>query len=401
MRGLFHRLFPYTPDSAGACAMFADTPAIIIPVDMNGTVSTFRSRVGVEEGSPVRVCSALGARELSYVLGDDEALLRAFEHVVESEDGDFVVLVQGPVSSLMGLHLAGLAPVLEQRVRKPVLSVECSGSRHYGAGLAAAMRAVLDRVDVAMPIELRPQEGAYNVIGLNSVDHNDARQRWAIAEAIVACEGRQPVSYWGCFGGWGEWCYARTASRNVVAGACGAQLAREMERRWGVPFVCLDDMPIPWCSEAVAASLAASARGKRVLVVGEQISASIVRRALRGDLAGMPVAAGEPSARVDVACFFDMLPEKREEADIRLASEDDCDRLLSEGGYDFVVCDRALADFDGMRAPFYDLPHSAVGRPFDRRREGDAVALSEDWFRGLADALSAADAGEGEGRDLR
>ena len=388
MRGLYHTLSPFTPDSAGAISVFADLPAIVIPVDMNGTVSTFWGRVGVEDVSPVRVCSALGSRELSYVMGDDEAMLDSFAEIVSSQEGEFVVLVHGPVSSLLGMDLGGLARRLEERVRMPVLAVDCSGSAFYDAGIAAALRAVLDRAEELNPRALHPQKGNFNVVGLNAVDHNDVRLRWMLAEALLRWTGGTAVSYWGCFGGWREWCYARTAERTIVMSASGARLAREMERRWAVPYLFFDELDpveLGLLSAELAEGLRLAARGRRVLAVGEQLMSNVVRNAI--------VGCASDDGSVTVASFFELLPERRRPQDLRLASERECGALLASGDFDLVVGDAALCDMLSADTAWYGLPHSAIAA-LSARDEPDApCALSEAWWAGLADALARAGSG--------
>lgn len=381
MRGLYRWLDPFTPDSSGACAVFADTPAIVMPVDVRGVALTFSERVGLEKDSPMHLCPPRGAEELPYVLGDEDAFLASFEEGLGSQDGDFVVLIQGPVSSMTGLDLDRLAHLLEERILKPVLAVNCTGGRFYDAGISQALHAVLDRADSMMPRTLRPQTGSINVLGLNSVDHNDPRMRWMLAETLLDQSCSRIVSYWGCFGGWQEWCYARAAERNVVASASCAKLAQDMERRWGTPYVFMDELGLSLFGEETAHELESAARSKRILVIGEQIVANLVRTALLGR------ASHDEDANITVASFFNMAPERRQAQDVHFESEQDCVDLLASGAFDAVVCDTALQRFLPVGTCWYELPHSAISQAARHPAADKAVALSEAWFRGLAQAL--------------
>ena len=381
MRGLYHQMLPFTPDSCGAAAVFADTSATVVPIDKNGTASTYWSRLGAGAGSCMQVVSPFDIGEMSFVLSDDEDYLSSLVQAVAYQSSDFVVLLHGPVSSMTGVDLSRLAEELEERIARPVLAVDCSGSRPYDEGLSQAMLAVFERVeaDGAAAHEVEPD--SINVLGLNAVDHNDVNERWMFAETLLGQVASSVLSYWGCFGGWSEWSLAPAAERNVVMSVSAARLAKKMERCWGIPALYFDELDLELFDSQTAEALQHVALGRRILVVGEQLSANVVRKAL----VGADVRKG--GRGVTVASFFRMLPDHRCEQDLQFASERDCAKVLGSGGFDFVVGDAALRRFVPEDVGFFELPHSAIADPMGFIDSGAVTPLSQDWFWGLARAL--------------
>lgn len=368
MRGLYYRLSPFTPDSAGAAAVFADLPVLIIPLDMNGTVSTFRNRVGVQPDSRVRVCSILNNRELSYVMGLTDDFAEECQELMGLYEHDFTVLLHGPVSSMVGLDLDCLAADLEHEEGKPVIAVDCSGNEPYERGIASALEAIFRRVPND-PCETLC--GSYNLLGLNSVDHNDLALRRLIGDSVAAVHAGECVSVWGSGGGWEQWNRARAAAENVVVSVSALPLARAMEREWGISWKSMDQLGLFSCAGA-----GDRWDGLEVLVVSEQILGNTVRDAL-----------GKTGLVVTVATFHTLDEELSREGDCVLDSERELTQLLDARGFDVVIGDVALASCLTGQV-FCELPHSAISH-VALEYSGPTV-LSGEWFTSLSITLSRA-----------
>lgn len=366
MRGFFYRLSPFTPDSAGAAAVFADLPALIITIDMNGTISTFRNRVGVQEESPVCVCSILSARELSYVLGRLEDFAEECRELMETFDHEFTVLLHGPISSLVGLDLDMLAADLEVEEGKPVMAVECTGNEPYEKGIAAAFDSVCMRLGTGAEEKI---PGSYNLLGLNSVDHNDLALRHTIADSVDAAHEGECLSVWGCWDGWDNWRKARRAEENVLVSVSALSLAERMRREWGIPWVPMDELGL------FAGILPEDERfaGLSVLLVGEQILGNTLRKVLE--------AAG---CDVTVATFHTLIASLASDGDLAFEAESDFTEFAEQHEFDLVIGDSVLQGclFEGQA--FYELPHSAISRIADY--EG-FPPLGAEWFGGLFNVL--------------
>ena len=375
MRGLYRKLHPFTPDSAGAAAVFADLAALIMPLDMNGTVSTFRNRVGVLPESGVRVCSALGFRELSYVLGDTEACISECLDFAERFNSAFIVVLHGPVSAMTGIDIRALAAEIESRSGKPAVAVDCSGNGSYEAGVTKALLAVFERVralEQDSNVQLRPDAAharTVNLLGLNSVDHNQVQTRRLLVEAVASATHSPIESVWGCFDGWEAWGRARNAQRNVVASASGLRLAKLMEQTWGIPYSYLDDLPLALHGDWQR--YAGAGKGVRVLVVHEQVTANVLRNQI--SVLGCDTAVGG---------FHSFSKERAREGDVHFDSERSFEEHVAAKRYDVIVCDKGLAPCVPPQTKIVHVNHSAVA-PVALRDANARISLSPEWFESL------------------
>ncbi len=384
MQGLYMRLTPFTPDNAGAATVFGDLPATVVPFDMNGTVSTFRNRVGVEPESQFQMISALGTREVNYVLGDasdfaDEAL-----KLMDIYGGEFLVLMNGPVSAMLGMDLQSLAAQAAQRLGRRVIAIETTTSALHDEGLSKAMMAVYAQVKAEQTTSDAASTAAFrhgvNILGLNAIDH-DLPLRKSLLKAIATATGQQPLSVWGCLGGWDEWKLAPQAQESIVVTASALKLAQTMERDWGIPYRRIDELDL---SLASSIEPLPGAQNLKVLVVHEQLMANMARKVLQ--------AFG---CQVIVASFQKLQRKAKQDGDIQLKGEQHLVELLASGEYDVLVGDHALLacvpQEDGPA--FIELMHSAVA-PILGAHEPQEETFSPQWQqmarRVLADAITAA-----------
>ena len=429
MKGLFSRLLPFLPDSVGAIAAFSGSPALVIVNDMNGTLSTFHQRVGLPEGSPMLLRSAKDVRELSYVMGRDEDFLENYRRLYAGLDFQLAVLVHGPVSSMVGVDLRGLAAQLEAELGLPVLAVESSGSGAYDEGISDALCALFDRVAAeGADAAGGPEAGTAVVVGANPIDLPGAEGREAYVRMLCGAAGARPLSRWGTGGDWEEWRRARRAERVIAASSSGLDCARAMERVWGIPCTRADELPLPRTTLGLSPAGMPGARGRRILIVGEQMEARLLRRAIAGEAADSEKAAQKdpqkerrgvlserPFARsaktqaeegrgaagqiaeaasptdIAVASFFAMDGARMREGDARLESEGDLVQLAAARRFDAVFADPALAPCLPAGTPLFPLRNLAYGAGpasgtprADELRHAASRGAREPWREGAA-----------------
>lgn len=385
MKGLFSRLLPFLPDSVGAIAAFSGSPALVIVNDMNGTLSTFHQRVGLPEGSPMLLRSAKDVRELSYVMGRDEDFLENYRRLYAGLDFQLAVLVHGPVSSMVGVDLRGLAAQLEAELGLPVLAVESSGSGPYDEGISDALCALFDRVAAeGADAAGGPEAGTAVVVGANPIDLPGAEGREAYVRMLCGAAGARPLSRWSTGGDWEEWRRARRAERVIAASSSGLDCARAMERVWGIPCTRADELPLPRTALGLSPAGMPGARGRRILIVGEQMEARLLRRAIAGEAADSPTD-------IAVASFFAMDGARMREGDARLESEGDLVQLAAARRFDAVFADPALAPCLPAGTPLFPLRNLAYGAGpasgtprADELRHAASRGAREPWREGAA-----------------
>ena len=155
--------------------------------------------------------------------------------------------------------------------------------------------------------------------------------------------------------GWNQvWCYgngsleeirqASSVEKNLVIAPDGLKAAEYLKRKFGTPYECMD----PLAEDALEG---VEVRGKRVLVVHQQVRANTIRTLLEQNGA----------EEVTVATWFLQKPELKREGDIRLTEEDQLKELLEQGNYDLLIGDKTMwAVAPGCTGRQIDLIHFAV-----------------------------------------
>ena len=388
MKGLWHTLAPFATDVSGACTVFQHANALVIAQDSNGAVSNLRrvldlnmAAAAFETMDLADVFFTLGREEefqarMHELLAIDNRSFMLFDPQMRGSH-EFVVLVNGPVSNLLGADLALRSRLFEESTGLPTIRVQATGNKGYDKGISAAYDAMFERfvrpvlhdppplADVidASSDRLPLDAPCANVIGLTELDwpgkYVFARLFESLRDAgerALCTFGYRPsdsIARWQC---------VPHAQRNIVASESGLKMARKLESELGAPYQTIDELD---CFDAWTEGLHME-REPRVLVIGEHLSARVLRRLL------LMMGAGQ----VDIATFFDLDRKLRRDGEMRLHGESDVRELLQRGEYDFVIGDSALEALSPV--PFRALMHPPVG--FGAREGG---SLSRKWLEEL------------------
>ncbi len=366
MKGLWRKLMPFATDINGAAAVFASSPALVVALDSNGSVSTLRRVIDVSAGKADY--ETVDLDELTYATGDEEAFLACAQAMfrelcaqrssLHRELPAFIVLLNAPVSALVGIDVKSMARELEKRAGVPVLAVETSGNRFYDRGIEQAYL----QLCACGEQDASRQTGAVNIIGACELDWPGHAVMGEVIDKLHA-EGRTVLSDFGATDSLEQWRGIYAAEENLVVSAAGLKAARMLEERAGIPYRVLNEMD--WF-DSWADGLG-PIEGK-ALIIGEQVQANLIRRLLE--------KCGQ--VHVDVGTFFLLDKELKQQNDVKFSSEQHAREVIGEGDYDYVIGDEAFGCI--ARSAFIPLMYPPVG--FGAR---DGSELSRKW---LADAVS-------------
>jgi nitrogenase molybdenum-cofactor synthesis protein NifE len=188
--------------------------------------------------------------EMDIVYGSEEKLYRAILQTYESLQGDFVRGTMSPlrpkaifvyatcVSGLIGEDIEALCKRVEAEIGIPIIPVNAPGfvgPKNLGNRIAGEV--LLDYVigtgNLPSSLNLREDDVVINLIG----EYNIAGDLWLV-EPILKEAGIRVLSRITGDSTFEEITYAHKAKLNVVV--CSRALinvAREMERRYGIPYV--------------------------------------------------------------------------------------------------------------------------------------------------------------------
>ena len=357
MKGLRKYLAPFTPDISGASTVFYELGGLIVISDAGGCTGNV---CGFDEprwsGRRSAVFSA-GLRDIDAILGRDDKFVDKIETAAKQLDADFAAVIGTPVPAVIATDYRALRRLLERRTGLPSLAVETTGMSLYDEGQQKAYEALVD----VFTGDGRGGEPFTGVLGASPLDL-PARDSCAILKRSLG----GLVSVYGEQGSLAFVRRAGAAARNVVVSPSGFKTARRLKEKFGTPYEAAYPL-----NGFETEKFCAAHRGRRVLVVHQQVLADAVRKKL---------AAAGAFEQVSVASWFLMDDELLKPGDQKLAEEADLLRFVTDGNFDTVIGDplfrRALRGWNGDFAP---LPHFAVSGSLHE------IEKEEDFWHGLYD----------------
>ena len=138
---------------------------------------------------------------------------------------------------------------------------------------------------------------------------------------------------------------ASEVGKNIVVSAAALEVAKYLEKTFGTPY----EIGYPAAGELVPNL---DYRGKKILVVHQQVMAEAIRQ---------EILKRENSAEVQTATWFMRKKELACPQDVSLREEDDYIDLVKNGGFDIIFADacmeKMVPDFQGI---FVNTRHFAV-----------------------------------------
>ncbi len=327
MRGLRKYLTPFAPDQSGAVSVLFELGGIVVVCDAGGctgNICGFDEPRWSEERSAI---FSAGLRDMDAILGRDDKLVEELADVARKIDANFAAIVGTPVPSVIGTDYRALRRMSERRAGLPTITMDTTGMELYDVGASKAYVALFDRfANEGLPIE----PGRVRVLGANPLDLDCVPPKeWSLSfEDVVR---------------------ASAAEKNLVVAPSGLRAAKLLERRFGTPYEVANPLA---AQDAAEIAMSYDVRGKRVLVVQQQVAANAMR----------DVFLSHDATSVTCATWFMMLPELAQSGDVQLHEEDDFEQLVYEGEFDVLVGDptlwRIVPQFSGVTVDKPQFPVS-------------------------------------------
>lgn len=368
MKGLMKYLSPFAPDISGAVAVFFRLGGVTVILDAGGCTG---NACGFDEPRWFSEKSAVfsaGLRDLDAILGRDRATLDKTAEVLEQFDANFLALIGTPVPAVIGTDFYGLMREAQRRFHIPVAAVETNGMDLYDRG---ASRAYLELVRIAAAktgdgegaerTAIRPENGApVAVFGCTPLDLAPGDDTDTIRAAFQKKYPENEILIVG--DDFADLRKLPSARGSIVIAPSGLAAAKEMEKRWGIPWRAKypvnrgpGDLAggeknsggrVPGSGGEVPDS------GKKVLIIHQAILAESFAQVIR-DL--------DETVSVRTATFFERPAGIGADGCVRLRGEDDFIRMISEHSFDQIYADPLLERAcDGCCAEFIPFPHFAV-----------------------------------------
>ena len=340
MRGLRKYLTPFAPDQSGAVSVLFELGGIVVICDAGGCTGNV---CGFDEPRWFEQKSAIfsaGLRDMDAILGRDDRLVAKLADVVQKIDATFVAVIGTPVPAVIATDYLALKRMSEKKIKLPILTVDTDGMELYDKG---EEKAFLELFKIFAIEKYQPEEDRIGILGMTPQDVSDLAAADKIRDLFQQKYDQQAVCY-GMGDGLEEIKKASSASKNIVVSPAALVAAQYLEKTFGTPY----EISYPLAGELIPEM---DYTGKKILVVHQQVIADSIRRELKARGAEI----------VQVADWFMMKKELREEGDVFLRDEDDYIEVVENGDFDIIFADecmkRMVPEFGGI---FVNTRHFAV-----------------------------------------
>ena len=340
MRGLRKYLTPFAPDQSGAVSVLFELGGIVVICDAGGCTGNV---CGFDEPRWFEQKSAIfsaGLRDMDAILGRDDRLVAKLADVVQKIDATFVAVIGTPVPAVIATDYLALKRMSEKKIKLPILTVDTDGMELYDKG---EEKAFLELFKIFAIEKYQAEEDRIGILGMTPQDVSDLKAADKMRELFQQKYDQQAVCY-GMGDGLEEIKKASSASKNIVVSPAALVAAQYLEKTFGTPY----EISYPLAGELIPEM---DYTGKKILVVHQQVIADSIRRELKARGAEI----------VQVADWFMMKKELREEGDVFLRDEDDYIEVVENGDFDIIFADecmkRMIPEFGGI---FVNTRHFAV-----------------------------------------
>lgn len=351
MKGLRKYLPPFAPDISGASSVLYEMGGILVICDAGGCTGNV---CGFDEPRwfVKRSCIfSAGLRDMDAIFGRDDKLVEKLKEASEQIKAEFACVIGTPVPAVIGTDYHALKRMAEKKVSLPVLTVETTGMRQYDIGEELAY---MELFRTFAKEQKDTESGMFGVIGATPLSVSDLEFKKKIEE-------KYPDKKIACYGlgdGLDAVKRASAAEKNLVVSPSGLKAARELEKRFGIPYEVTYPLENILLEELFGKLKLSEAKDvRKILIIHQQVLANELREKIREHF--------PETEEITVASFFMMKPTLKEENDISLKQEDDLLELAREGGYTHVIADSMLKPIFNEKTIFFDIPHFACsGRMF-------------------------------------
>lgn len=344
MKGLRKYLTPFAPDQSGAVSVLYELGGILIICDAGGCAGNI---CGFDEPRWADHASAIfsaGLRDMDAIMGRDDRLVEKLADAAAKLEANFAAVIGTPVPSVIATDYHGLKRMAERKVKMPILTVDTTGMELYDRGAEKAYEELFRRfAEEKLPVE----KGRIGVLGVNPLDLSDRKAGEKLTD-ILKKEGWNQVDCYGMGAGLERIASASAAEKNLVVSPSGWKTARFLEKKFGTPFEVRNPLAEEDCRKWAEAGVDFS--GKRILVVGQQVTSESIRQILESMGSG-PVTA---------ATWFMKKEELSREGDIRLQEEDQFEDLMKQGLFDMVIGDSDLWPMVPDTVETVDMPQFSI-----------------------------------------
>lgn len=378
-----NRILPvYAADISGVCSALYELGGMTVMHDASGCNSTYTTHDEPRWYSMDSMVYISALSELEAVMGDDEKLIRDIVDAAGNLHPNFICLGGTPIPMIMGTDFKGIAKLIERQTGIPTFGIPANGMHSYIQGAGEALKRIAERFcgeQGEAGKNVREGNLSVNILGVTPLDFSLTGNA-ANIRTFLENSGFEVISCWAMESSLEDLKRAGNAAVNLVVSAAGIPAAKTLKKRFGTPFVIgtplsrrteeeltallkeaaedgkdrvlfkNDGTVGDGCRPAGLTGLPDSLKGRRTVIIGEQVISGSLRRSLRQELEADSVC---------VICPTEGTTDLAEEGDMLEWDEDNIIRLLSQS--EAVIADPLYKLVCPHREGqiFVDFPHEA------------------------------------------
>ncbi|MEG1426800.1 MAG: nitrogenase component 1 [Oscillospiraceae bacterium] len=365
----------YAADVSGVCSALFELGGMTVMHDASGCNSTYNTHDEPRWYDTDSMVYISGLSEMEAIMGDDEKLISDIVSAAEELRPNFIAIAGSPIPMMVGTDFPAVAAIIEKRTGIPAFGFATNGMHSYLSGAGMAFREFSRRITQK---GLSKVKNGVNILGATPLDFSTNGSVQDIRCWLLE-NGFSVVSSWAMGSSLDELTQAGRAEVNLVVSSSGLAAARDLERKFGIPFVV--GVPIGGFQNTLARDLhfaqaektniASCAQrtpgiGTRIAIIGESVFSESLASALPGD--------------IRVLCPLEAEPWLLTANDRIAEDEDDLIPLLQDAH--MIIADPLYKPICPPHCKFITLPHEGFsGRIF--RRDIPNLIANFDYFSGV------------------
>lgn len=374
-------LAPFSPDYSGAGSILFDLNALTVMHDAGGCTGNY---TGHDEprwyGSSATVfCSAL--RMIDVIMGNDDKLKRNVIEAIETLNPEIIALVGSPVPMVIGMDLKGLATEIENETGIPAIGIETTGTDYYNIGVLKASKALFEKIDSfygkSETCSVKSKR-TFNILGATPLDYEcteDIRSLQSFMEKHgFTCTMRLGDDY-----SLDQLKEARYSDINLAISHSGYLVAKYMEKRYGIPYLCgfpfgdnttdaFLNQVVQVLESKVSAFLwdaphtngsGSNISNSNILFIGDQVIGQSIKYAIGN------------SCQTTVGCIYGVDKDLPSDSSVYLSDEKAIQAEINNDKYDVIIADPMMKQLINNSSDriFVPIPQYAISGDvyFDKR----------------------------------
>ncbi|OAA88461.1 Light-independent protochlorophyllide reductase subunit B [Clostridium ljungdahlii DSM 13528] len=360
----------YTADVSGVCSALYELGGMTVMHDASGCNSTYTTHDEPRWYDMDSMIYITGLSEMEAIMGDDEKLIHDIVAAANELYPKFIAIAGTPIPMMIGTDFPAIAEVIENETKIPTFAIETNGMHSYICGAGQALAEIVKRFTVESISKITK---SVNVLGATPLDYSVNSSVDSIRRRLTEA-GFQVLSVWAMGSTLEQMKQAGAAEVNLVVSSTGLLAAKELQKKFGTPYVVgvpmgdqFADVVMKSLDRAISTGKSQIAYDKRVVrggdtvIIGESIYSESLAAAL----------ALEKNMKVKVLCPLETEVDLLLSEDILAEDEDSIMMHLQNAAV--VIADPIYERIIQPGTKFISLPHEAFSGRIYRKNIPDLV----------------------------